>query len=112
MISPAFYQITITIGIMTITIINNTICNDHHRDCCKTGGELVKAGDVPGDGEDHHRHNVDAARESVHPGLHKYQDLKAHLAGLKKTRNDEVPVPVVNDRYEPLSSYRHRRPVE
>ena len=49
---------------------------DHHRDCCITGGELVKAGDVPGDGEDHHRHNVDAARESVHPGLHKYQELK------------------------------------
>ena len=49
---------------------------DHHRDCCITGGELVKAGDVPGDGEDHHRHNEDAARECVHPGLHKYQELK------------------------------------
>ena len=48
---------------------------DHHRYCCITGGELIKAGDVPGDGEDHHRHNVDAAGEGVHPGLHKYQDI-------------------------------------
>ena len=93
---------------------------DHHRDCCITSGELVKAGDVPGDGEDHHRHNVDAAREAVHPGLQKYLDIfvvffssiQSTSSRLKKTRNDDVPVPVVNDRYEPLSCYRHRRPVE
>ena len=57
--------------IMAITFLSTTPYG-HHRDCCITGGELVKAGDVPGDGEHHHRHNVDASGEGVHPGLHKY----------------------------------------